>query len=126
MGFGNGWLAAMEPAAQKAFAAMNGLEKGAIANPDEKRMRAVEGRVGMDEVHRFGRDASGGECRKTESGVAGRGENATSGRVRPSRRRASPEIEAFPRWQSRQYSLHESSQTSPLRSHPVPFLPSAG
>jgi len=50
MGFGNGWLAAMEPAAQKAFAAMNGLEKGAIANPDEKRMRAVEGRVEMDEV----------------------------------------------------------------------------
>ncbi|MEO6787270.1 MAG: glucose-6-phosphate isomerase [Chthoniobacteraceae bacterium] len=36
--FDESWLAGMEPAAQKAFAAMVVLEKGAIANPDEKRM----------------------------------------------------------------------------------------
>jgi glucose-6-phosphate isomerase len=38
MRFDDPWLAGMEPAAQKAFAAMAELEKGAIANPDEKRM----------------------------------------------------------------------------------------
>ena len=38
MRFDDAWLAGMEPAAQKAFAAMAALEKGAIANPDEKRM----------------------------------------------------------------------------------------
>ena len=32
------FLAEMEPAAQRAYAAMAGLEKGAIANPDENRM----------------------------------------------------------------------------------------
>jgi glucose-6-phosphate isomerase len=36
--FDDAWLAGMEPAAQKAFAAMAALEKGAVANPDEKRM----------------------------------------------------------------------------------------
>jgi glucose-6-phosphate isomerase len=36
--FDDAWLAGMEPAAQKAFAAMDALEKGAIANPDEQRM----------------------------------------------------------------------------------------
>ncbi len=38
MRFDDAWLATMEPAAQKSFAAMDALEKGAIANPDEKRM----------------------------------------------------------------------------------------
>ena len=38
MRFDDAWLAGMEPAAQKAFAAMAELEKGAVANPDEKRM----------------------------------------------------------------------------------------
>ncbi len=38
MRFDEAWLATMEPAAQKSFAAMDALEKGAIANPDEKRM----------------------------------------------------------------------------------------
>ncbi|MDR0901190.1 MAG: glucose-6-phosphate isomerase [Opitutaceae bacterium] len=32
------FLAKMEPAAQRAFAAMSALEKGAVANPDENRM----------------------------------------------------------------------------------------
>ncbi len=36
--FPDGFLAAKEPAIQQAFAAMDALEKGAIANPDEKRM----------------------------------------------------------------------------------------
>src|SRR5687767_1119032 len=36
--FSDGWLATMEPLAAKASAAMEALEKGAIANPDEKRM----------------------------------------------------------------------------------------
>ncbi len=36
--FTDEWLAGMEPRAEKAFAAMAELEKGAIANPDEKRM----------------------------------------------------------------------------------------
>lgn len=36
--FADGFFEAMEPRAQKAFAAMTELEKGAIANPDEKRM----------------------------------------------------------------------------------------
>ena len=38
MRFDDAWIAGMEPSAQKAFAAMAALEKGAIANPDEKRM----------------------------------------------------------------------------------------
>lgn len=36
--FTDEWLATMEPAAQKAYAAMAELESGAIANPDEQRM----------------------------------------------------------------------------------------
>lgn len=36
--FDEGWLASMEPAIQKAYAAMAALESGAIANPDEQRM----------------------------------------------------------------------------------------
>src|SRR5215204_3220450 len=38
MHFDDGLLAQMEPAMQKAFTAMEQLEKGAIANPDENRM----------------------------------------------------------------------------------------
>jgi glucose-6-phosphate isomerase len=38
MRFADDFLASMEPAAQRAFAAMTDLEKGGIANPDEKRM----------------------------------------------------------------------------------------
>src|SRR5262245_30021912 len=36
--FPDDFFARMEPQIQKAFAAMTALEKGAIANPDEKRM----------------------------------------------------------------------------------------
>jgi glucose-6-phosphate isomerase len=38
MRFSDGWLAAMEPLTAKAFSAMEALEKGAVANPDENRM----------------------------------------------------------------------------------------
>jgi len=38
MAFDDAFLARMAPAMDKAFAAMEALEKGAIANPDEKRM----------------------------------------------------------------------------------------
>jgi glucose-6-phosphate isomerase len=38
MHFDESFLASMEPAAQRAFADMDALESGAIANPDEKRM----------------------------------------------------------------------------------------
>jgi glucose-6-phosphate isomerase len=38
MDFPEGFFIAMEPAIQKAFAEMDSLEKGAIANPDENRM----------------------------------------------------------------------------------------
>src|SRR5690349_2044555 len=38
MKFPDGFFEKMEPAMQKAFAQMDALEKGAIANPDEKRM----------------------------------------------------------------------------------------
>src|SRR5262249_35637292 len=38
MTFDDGFLARMEPAVQSAYAAMDALEKGAVANPDEKRM----------------------------------------------------------------------------------------
>ena len=38
MTFDDGYFAKMEPAIQKAFTAMDALEKGAIANPDENRM----------------------------------------------------------------------------------------
>ena len=36
--FPDTFLASMEPAAQRAYAEMSALEKGAIANPDENRM----------------------------------------------------------------------------------------
>src|SRR5437588_1521541 len=36
--FGDNFLSEMEPLAQRAFAAMQSLEAGAIANPDENRM----------------------------------------------------------------------------------------
>src|SRR5438552_19093686 len=38
MKFPDGFLEKMEPAMQKAYAQMDALEAGAIANPDEKRM----------------------------------------------------------------------------------------
>jgi len=38
MHFDERFLASMEPAVQRAFADMDALESGAIANPDEKRM----------------------------------------------------------------------------------------
>src|ERR1700753_3964478 len=38
MKFDEGFLAKMEPAIAKAYSAMDALEKGAIANPDEQRM----------------------------------------------------------------------------------------
>jgi glucose-6-phosphate isomerase len=38
MTFDDGFFAKMDPAIQKAYAAMDALEKGAIANPDENRM----------------------------------------------------------------------------------------
>ncbi len=38
MSFDDGFFAKMEPAIQKAYTAMDALEKGAIANPDENRM----------------------------------------------------------------------------------------
>lgn len=38
MSFARAWLDSMEPAMQRAFAAMQALEGGAIANPDESRM----------------------------------------------------------------------------------------
>src|SRR5665213_3558784 len=38
MNFPDGYFASMEARMQKAFVAMDALEKGAIANPDEKRM----------------------------------------------------------------------------------------
>src|SRR5580698_1282457 len=38
MTFDDAFFAKMEPAIQKAFTAMDALEKGAIANPDENRM----------------------------------------------------------------------------------------
>ncbi|HSV15798.1 MAG TPA: glucose-6-phosphate isomerase [Tepidisphaeraceae bacterium] len=38
MKFDDAWLAGMEAAMQRAYAAMDALEKGAIVNPDEKRM----------------------------------------------------------------------------------------
>lgn len=38
MRFSDSWLTGMEDSAKKAFAAMDALEKGAIANPDENRM----------------------------------------------------------------------------------------
>src|SRR5271167_4965146 len=38
MTFDDGFLTKMEPAIQKAYTAMDALEKGAIANPDENRM----------------------------------------------------------------------------------------
>ena len=37
MGFTEAWLTSMEPAMHRAFDAMDALEKGAVANPDEKR-----------------------------------------------------------------------------------------
>ncbi|HEY6011091.1 MAG TPA: glucose-6-phosphate isomerase, partial [Nitrospirota bacterium] len=38
MGFGDDYLARMEPAIQNAYRSMEALESGAIANPDENRM----------------------------------------------------------------------------------------
>ncbi len=38
MGFDDGFLDRMKPALERAFAAMDQLEKGAVANPDENRM----------------------------------------------------------------------------------------
>jgi glucose-6-phosphate isomerase len=38
MHFDDGFLASMEPVVQRAFAEMDALERGAIANPDEQRM----------------------------------------------------------------------------------------
>lgn len=75
MSFTDEWLKSMEPAMGRAFDAMAALEKGAIANPDEKRkvghywLRAPElappedGRAvreALDAVKRFTRDVHAG------------------------------------------------------------------
>ena len=38
MNFDDAWLGSMESSMQRAYVAMDALEKGAIANPDENRM----------------------------------------------------------------------------------------
>lgn len=79
MRFDDGFLSQMEPAMQKAFDAMDALEGGAIANPDEKRMvghywlrdpdraptpvLADEIRRGVDAVKRFAADVHAGGVR---------------------------------------------------------------
>jgi glucose-6-phosphate isomerase len=50
MNFDDGFFSRMEPAMAKAYAAMDALEKGAIANPDEARM--VGRRAGRDDLLR--------------------------------------------------------------------------
>lgn len=76
MNFPAGYLAAMEPAIQKAYAFMKEVEAGAIANPDEKRQvghywlrnpdlapaeHAQQIKATLARIHRFAADVLGGK-----------------------------------------------------------------
>src|SRR5229473_4829136 len=79
MHFDESFLADMEPAVQRAFADMDALERGAIANPDEKRMVghywlrapqlaptkeiAMEIAATVDAVQKFAADAHAGRIK---------------------------------------------------------------
>src|SRR5262249_923688 len=82
MTFDDGFLQRMAPAMEKAFAAMDALEKGAIANPDEHRMvghywlRAPE-LATTPEIRQ--------EITATVEAVKGFAANVHSGRVKPPR-----------------------------------------
>ena len=84
MTFDDGYLAKMEPAIQKAYAAMDALERGGIANPDEKRMvghywlRAPqlapkpelrqEIETSLKQIHDFAADVQGGKIKPQSAG----------------------------------------------------------
>src|SRR6266566_3697905 len=79
MKYPDGFLTKMEPAMRKAFDAMDQLERGAIANPDEKRMvghywlrdaaraptpqlrQEIDGTLAK--IHQFVADVHGGKVR---------------------------------------------------------------
>ncbi|MFO0908776.1 MAG: glucose-6-phosphate isomerase [Isosphaeraceae bacterium] len=80
MAFSDDFLGRMEPAMQRAFAAMRELEAGAIANPDEKRM---VGHYWLRTPELAPSQAIAGEIRDTLSAVKSFAADVLTGRVAP-------------------------------------------
>lgn len=80
--FADGYLAEMEPRIQKAYAAMAELEKGAIANPDEKRR---VGHYWLRAPELAPEPALGEAVRATNARILQFAEAVHTGRLRPQR-----------------------------------------
>jgi glucose-6-phosphate isomerase len=87
MGFDDAFLAQMRPALASAFAAMDGLEKGAIANPDEGRR---VGHYWLRAPDLAPTPEIAAEIRKTVADVKSFADGVHAGRVRP------PKAERYP------------------------------
>ena len=80
MRFDEEWLERMAPAAQRAFEAMDALERGAIANPDENRM---VGHYWLRAPQLAPRPEIAEEIRKTVAGIKTFAAGVHSGSIRP-------------------------------------------
>ncbi|HKB01502.1 MAG TPA: glucose-6-phosphate isomerase [Gemmataceae bacterium] len=80
MRFDDGFLERMQPALASAFAAMDALEKGAVANPDESRM---VGHYWLRDPDRAPTREIAAEIRKTVADVKSFAANVHGGNVRP-------------------------------------------
>jgi glucose-6-phosphate isomerase len=80
MKFGDDFLQRMEPAMQRAFAEMDELERGAIANPDEKRM---VGHYWLRAPNLAPKPEIAAEIRKTVGDVKKFAADVHSGSIRP-------------------------------------------
>ena len=80
MRFGDDFLQRMDPAMQRAFEAMDALERGAISNPDEKRM---VGHYWLRAPQLAPKPEIGAEIRKTVTDIKGFAASVHSGSIRP-------------------------------------------
>jgi glucose-6-phosphate isomerase len=80
--FDDGFFGRMQPAMEKAYAAMDALERGAVANPDEERM---VGHYWLRAPERAPDPAIAREIRETTAGVKAFAARVHSGEVRPER-----------------------------------------
>src|SRR5512138_3896827 len=82
MNFGGSFFADMEPAMQRALAAMAELERGAIANPDENRM---VGHYWLRSADLAPTPEMAAEIRKTVADVKAFAAGVHAGKIRPPR-----------------------------------------
>src|ERR1700752_2105017 len=82
MHFDDAFLQRMEPAMKRAYEAMDALEKGAIANPDEKRM---VGHYWLRAPERAPKPEITAEIRKAVAGIKSFAADVHAGKIKPPR-----------------------------------------